>query len=235
MQPRRDTDFLLRVWGPEALFANPHFRADPVSYPCATQSAAHGIVRALFWKPEIHWEVTRIHVLAPIRFDTTKFKSVQAKLGGAHTLQTCTYLVDVDYIFEVRLIVNHYRTPRTHHSYKEEAQKRFSKGQHFRQPTLGRREYTASWDVVSTIPDPVDVTIPIGPMMFAFVPPAVYPTRKGASVSEAMVPVAMPNAILNRGTLDIPDDLFLKHRDSFLRMYRDVHPNRGAHADVGED
>ena len=57
----------VKVWGDFALFTRPEFSAERVSYQILTPSAARGILEAIFWKPEMSWQVREIHVLKPIR------------------------------------------------------------------------------------------------------------------------------------------------------------------------
>ena len=52
----------VRVWGRNACFTRPEMKVERVSYPCMTPSAARGILEAIFWKPEIEWQVREIEV-----------------------------------------------------------------------------------------------------------------------------------------------------------------------------
>ena len=53
----------VKVWGDYACFSRPEFKVERVSYPVITPSAARGVLEAIFWKPEIRYEVTAIGVL----------------------------------------------------------------------------------------------------------------------------------------------------------------------------
>src|SRR5437763_6752210 len=57
----------LKVWGEFACFTRPEMKAERVSYPVMTPSAARGILEAIFWKPEFSWQVRAIWVLREIR------------------------------------------------------------------------------------------------------------------------------------------------------------------------
>ena len=59
-----DKEFCLEVWGPLACFTRPELKVERVSYDVITPSAA----RAIFWKPAIRWQITRIEVLNPIKW-----------------------------------------------------------------------------------------------------------------------------------------------------------------------
>src|SRR3989442_11709207 len=56
----------VKVWGAYACFTRPEMKAERVSYPVMTPSAARGLLEAIFWKPEISWQVREIWVLNPI-------------------------------------------------------------------------------------------------------------------------------------------------------------------------
>lgn len=60
--------FCLEVSGPFACFTRPEMKVERVSYDVITPSAARAIFDAILWKPAIRWQVTKIEVLAPIRW-----------------------------------------------------------------------------------------------------------------------------------------------------------------------
>ena len=70
----------LEVWGDFACFTRPEMKVERVSYDVITPSAARGIVEAIYWKPEIRWRITRIHVLKPIRFTSLRRNEVASKI-----------------------------------------------------------------------------------------------------------------------------------------------------------
>lgn len=61
-------EFCIEVWGDYACFTRPEMKVERVSYDVITPSAARGIFEAIFWKPAIHWIVTKIEVLAPVNW-----------------------------------------------------------------------------------------------------------------------------------------------------------------------
>jgi CRISPR-associated protein Cas5d len=73
----------LSVWGDHALFSRPEMHVERASYDTLTPSAARGIVGAIYWKPEIRWRITRIHVLNPIRFTSLRRNEVGCKISAA--------------------------------------------------------------------------------------------------------------------------------------------------------
>ena len=56
----------LHCWGEWACFTRPEMKVERVSYDAMTPSAARGVVEAIYWKPEIRWQIDRITVLKPI-------------------------------------------------------------------------------------------------------------------------------------------------------------------------
>ncbi|MDQ8201755.1 type I-C CRISPR-associated protein Cas5c [Pelagicoccus sp. SDUM812003] len=67
----------LKVWGDYACFTSPETRVERVSYPVMTPSAARGTLEAVFWKPQIMYEIERIQVLNPIRFTSIRRNEIQ--------------------------------------------------------------------------------------------------------------------------------------------------------------
>lgn len=73
-----DKEFCLEVWGPLACFTRPEFKVERVSYEVITPSAARAIFESIFWKPAIHWQVTKIEVLKPIKWTNIRRNEVKA-------------------------------------------------------------------------------------------------------------------------------------------------------------
>jgi len=70
--------FCLEVSGPYACFTRPEMKVERVSYDVITPSAARAVFDAILWKPAIFWRVTRIEVLAPIRWVSVRRNEVGA-------------------------------------------------------------------------------------------------------------------------------------------------------------
>ncbi|MCQ2077367.1 MAG: type I-C CRISPR-associated protein Cas5c [Bacteroidaceae bacterium] len=73
-----DKEFCLEVWGPLACFTRPEFKVERVSYEVITPSAARAIFESIFWKPAIHWQVTKIEMLKPIKWTNIRRNEVKA-------------------------------------------------------------------------------------------------------------------------------------------------------------
>lgn len=73
-----DKEFCLEVWGPMACFTRPELKVERVSYDVITPSAARAIFEAIFWKPAIHWQVSKIEVMNPIKWTSVRRNEVGA-------------------------------------------------------------------------------------------------------------------------------------------------------------
>jgi CRISPR-associated protein Cas5d len=67
----------LKVWGDYACFTRPEMKVERVSYDVMTPSAARGILEAIYWKPAITWEIDRIHVIKPVKFEDSTQQGIK--------------------------------------------------------------------------------------------------------------------------------------------------------------
>lgn len=159
-----DKEYGLEVWGDMACFTRPELKVERVSYDVITPSAARAIFEAIFWKPAIHWEVTRIEVLNPIQWTSVRRNEVGA-VGSVRTQQiyieeknkgrqrNTLLLKKVRYRIYAKLIyipVNQRKKEQQRGAkdenpgkYQAMFERRASKGQCFNQPYLGTREFSA--------------------------------------------------------------------------------------------
>ena len=146
-------------------------KVERVSYDVMTPSAARGILEAIHWKPAILWVVDRIHVLAPIRFQSLRRNEVGAKISAVtaeramragsvarlglvvednRQQRASTLLVDVDYVidahFEMTAKANPDDTPAKHAAMFN---RRAASGQCFHRPSLGTREFAADFALIA--------------------------------------------------------------------------------------
>lgn len=160
----------LHVWGQHALFTRPELKVERVSYDVMTPSAARGVLEAVHWKPAIRWEIDRIHVLEPIRFQSIRRNEVGHKapagtikramnrgdLEGVQLLvdedrqqRASTVLVAPRYVIEAHFTL----TARADASDSEGKHldifnRRAARGQCFHQPCLGTREFAAHFELI---------------------------------------------------------------------------------------
>lgn len=161
-----DKEFCLEVWGDWACFTRPELKVERVSYDVITPSAARAIFEAIFWKPAIRWQVTKIEVLNPIKWTTIRRNEVGAVASKAPIFiedkrqqKNSLLLQDVRYRIHAKLIflparerkggiVKEGENPM---KYYEMFERRARQGQCFTQPYLGCREFSAGWEYVESL------------------------------------------------------------------------------------
>lgn len=149
----------VKVWGDFALFTRPEFSAERVSYQIMTPSAARGILEAIFWKPEMIWQVQEIHVLKPIRNFSILRNEInshqsdravagwQKKGSGGYYADSdraqrhSLCLRDVTYVIKASIKLKSYETNMV--KYRDQFRRRVTKGQCHHQPYFGTREFSA--------------------------------------------------------------------------------------------
>lgn len=174
-----DKEYCLEVWGELACFTRPEFKVERVSYDVITPSAARAIFEAIFWKPAIRWEVTRIEVLAPIRTASIRRNEVgatastrkrQIYIEDNRQQKSAIMLRDVRYRIYARQVflpagkrkTNDRPDSRDENPGKYNAmfERRARNGQCFNQPYLGTRECSASFRFVGDEDDKTLQPIP---------------------------------------------------------------------------
>lgn len=161
----------LYVCGRNALFTRPELKVERVSYDVMTPSAARGILEAIHWKPAIRWVVERIHVLAPIRFQSIRRNEVghkapagnirkAMKRGDLEGLQllvdedrqqrASTVLVAPGYVIEAHFTLTAKAGPDDNEGkHLDIFNRRAARGQCFHQPCLGTREFAAHFALIA--------------------------------------------------------------------------------------
>ena len=160
----------LHVWGDYACFTRPEMKVERVSYDAITPSAARGVLEAIHWRPAILWQIDRIHVLKPIRFETLRRNELGHKIPAANIARAmrtgstdglravveedrqqraATLLRDVGYVIEA-----HFTLTGAAGADDSEAKhlsmfnRRAARGQCFHRPYLGTREFAADFALV---------------------------------------------------------------------------------------
>lgn len=156
----------VEVWGPYACFSRPELKTERVSYDVMTPSAARGLIEAVLWHPGMRWHISKIYVLAPIRFTNIRRNEVKSKglasaartvmNGGKANLAIYTpadiqqraamVLQDVHYVIEAYFDMTDKASP-TDNPGKFQAmmKRRLENGQCFHTPSLGCREFPAGF------------------------------------------------------------------------------------------
>lgn len=161
-----DKKYCLEVWGDWACFTRPELKVERVSYDVITPSAARAIFEAIFWKPAIRWQITKIEVINPIKWTTIRRNEVGAVasktpiyIEDKRQQKNSLLLQDVRYRIYAKLV---YRPARERKGeevkegenpkkYYEMFERRAKQGQCFTQPYLGCREFAANWEYVESI------------------------------------------------------------------------------------
>lgn len=170
----------VKVTGDYACFTRPDLKVERMTYPCMTPSAARGVLDAILWKPEFQWYVRRIIVLNPVRFMSVKRNEINSKQGRnpivieeKRAQRNSVLLRDVAYIIEASIFMNNATDKRMYEKYVGMTEKReglfprrVKKGQCWRRPYLGTREFSADFMSPEGNEQPIQETIPIGSMLF---------------------------------------------------------------------
>ena len=179
-----DKEFCLEVWGPIACFTRPELKVERVSYDVITPSAARAIFEAIFWKPAIRWQVTKIEVMNPIKWTSVRRNEVGAVsskpvfIEDKRQQKNTLMLQDVRYRIWAKLEFipmwkraesknpsidkeekDFLRKDENPGKYNAMFERRASKGQCFNQPYLGTRECAASFRLVN--PEQEELSAPI--------------------------------------------------------------------------
>ena len=185
-----DKEYCLEVWGDYACFTRPELKVERVSYDVITPSAARAIFDAIFWKPAISWEVTKIEVLNPIKWFSIRRNEVGAVASTGknqifiedNRLQRNTLMLkDVHYRIHAKqryIPVNKRSADDLHRQpgedenpgkYNAMFERRAAKGQCFNQPYFGTRECEADFKLVDNSvlsPEPIKDSKDLGIMFY---------------------------------------------------------------------
>ena len=179
-----------------ACFTRPELKVERVSYDVITPSAARAIFEAIFWKPAIHWQVTKIEVLKPIKWTSVRRNEVGAVasknpifIEEKRQQKNTLLLEDVRYRIYAKLVFipqwkrNESKNPlidaeesemlrkdENPGKYNARFERRAKKGQCFNQPYLGTREFSASFRLVDpeteSLAEPISETRDLGIMLY---------------------------------------------------------------------
>jgi CRISPR-associated protein Cas5d len=163
----------VKVSGEFACFTRPDLKVERMTYPCMTPSAARGILDSILWKPEFQWYVRRIIVLNPVKFFSVKRNEINSKQGknpivieDKRAQRNSIVLKDVSYIIEASIHQKEKSENNPSKKYVEMFKRRVKKGQCYRRPYLGTREFYAEFMEPDGAENPISEPIPIGSMLF---------------------------------------------------------------------
>ncbi|WP_216898361.1 type I-C CRISPR-associated protein Cas5c [Nocardia alni] len=197
---------VVQVWGDAALFTRPELKAERVTYPVMTPTAAIGVLAAIYAKPEFDWRVVAIEVLKPIRQftqrrnETTDLVPLVDAVAGRRRVDTVAHRVqrnsvclrDVAYRIHAHVVLRpHADKPTT--AYRDQFRRKVTRGSCFSQPYLGTREFTAYFGDSDGTPAVSGLTEDLGIMLHSIDHSSTPPT------------FAWFTACLDRGVLHIPE------------------------------
>ena len=173
------------------MFTSQAFKAERMSYPVMTPSAARGLLDSIYWHPGMRWEIERIHVLKPIRYQSIRTAGIKNKMPAdslrkamegrgklphldsndrqVRTLRTSTILRDVHYVIDAHAVI----LPGTPFDainlgkVDKIMSKRLIRGACHMQPAFGRRCYPAHfrrWE--GGKPPAISLTRDLGIMLY---------------------------------------------------------------------
>jgi len=211
----------LKVTGNFACFTRPDLKVERMSYPCMTPSAARGILEAILWKPEFKWYVRRIIVLNDIEFTSIKRNEIKQKQIPKdqpividavdnrgkpifRTQRNSVVLKNVGYIIEASVFVDDDKIDKTKDTdkpitvmkYRKMFERRVDNGQCWRQPHFGTREFVADFSRPKEVDKPLDITYPIGSMLYD-----MYYDKKGKPI-----PLYFYEVAVQHGVLECPEE-----------------------------
>ncbi|MBF0556478.1 MAG: type I-C CRISPR-associated protein Cas5 [Nitrospirae bacterium] len=199
----------VKVEGDFACFTRPDLKVERMTYPCMTPSGARGILDSILWKPEFQWYIRRIIVLKSIRFATIKRNEINSKQGRSPIIieekraqRNSVILRNMAYIIEASIFMKQFSDKNKPEKYIGRKgvdgdndgmfTRRLKKGQCWRRPYLGTREFSAEFMEPDGSEQPIKETIPIGSMLFD-----IFYDEKGKPAPLFFHDVAIRNGILN--------------------------------------
>ncbi|WP_411140940.1 type I-C CRISPR-associated protein Cas5c [Streptomyces sp. x-80] len=161
-------DVVVETWGELACFTRPELKTERVSYQVMTPSAADGLLKSIFWKPEFRYVIRRIEVLEPIRWMRVRRNEVQSVVTAPRVKalradrrarydaeedrdqRSTMALRDVRYRVHAQIVVSPKArkgsagfAPVSQEKFREQLRRRVERGACFSQPFFGCREFTA--------------------------------------------------------------------------------------------
>jgi CRISPR-associated protein Cas5d len=202
-----DNSVRVKVTGEFACFTRPDLKVERMTYPCMTPSAARGVLDCILWKPEFVWHVHSVSVLKPVKFHSIKRNEINSKQGNNpicvdevddkgkpkyRAQRNSIILKDVAYIIEASVFQSVLDGKNPPKKYVEMFNRRVRKGQCWRRPFLGTREFAAEFLPVSENDKPIQEEIPIGSMFLD-----MWYDENGVPMPKFFYDVAVRNGILD--------------------------------------
>lgn len=224
----------VKVIGDYACFSRPEFKVERVSYATITPSAARGVLEAIFWKPEIRYEIKEVRVLklgTQIAILRNEISTRQARepvvIEDQRQQRTSLMLKNVAYAIRAEIVLRPH-TKSEPGKYLDQFRRSVEKGQCHHMPYLGTRECAAFFEPPNG--DPVDEQLRDRPMdlgqmlfeiayiegrnkeerQFTFMRPSADGQREVSGYASAL----FFHARLDNGVLRVPPE---KYRELYQR------------------
>ena len=231
---RHNEKVRIKVQGDYACFTRPDLKVERFSYPCMTPSAARGILSSILWKPEFKWWVEKIEILKPIVYMNIKRNEIKSRQSNnplyiekERTQRNSIILKDVAYIIEASIYQEKMDEKNTPKKYYEIFMRRVKKGQCYRRPYFGQREYSLDFCLANENDKSIEETIPIGSMLFDM----IY-DKTGMPTPLYFYDVAIQNGILNcpnekNEELMKSFDILPNYNDEKIKMHKAYFYDKG--------
>ena len=212
----------VKVTGEFACFTRPDLKVERMSYPCMTPSAARGVLDSILWKPEFQWYVRKILILKPVKFFSVKRNEINSKQSRIpivideldkrgkpkyRTQRNSIVLKDTAYIIEASVYQKELDKKNLPKKYVEIFRRRVRKGQCWRRPYLGTREFSAEFFEPDGKEKPIRDTFPIGSMLFD-----IFYDENGKPAPLFFYDVSVKEGILN---CEVPENDRLRNSTHF--------------------
>jgi CRISPR-associated protein Cas5d len=176
MKPRERSRLYHVMWqGSFASWNPPGFRVERISNILPSHSGLVGLIRQVYGKPQIQWHFTEVRIMkAPRRLITinNELKDFGSRDGepinaeARRTQRTVVWLRDVTIVTSSFFTMTREadRPDSTVEKHEAIADRRFKKGQFFRQPYFGTSECHADFEEVrlEDLPPPADINVDLG-------------------------------------------------------------------------
>jgi CRISPR-associated protein Cas5d len=140
----------VKLSGDYALFNDITTPVERYTYPVPTFSAIKGCLESIYWKPEFEWQIISIQVLNEIKHQTfirnevlNQKVSLDKNFSGIvnnRTQRSGRVLLNPEYIVTAKIVQKEHDQANIHKHY-EIFNRRIVKGQCFRQPYFGQKEF----------------------------------------------------------------------------------------------
>lgn len=210
----------VETWGEYGLFTRPENKVERFTYPVITPSSARGILESIYWKPGVKYEISKIEILSPIRYQSFRRNEVKSKVAEEVTIKKwirgtekyspkmCDSTDERTQRQSIMLKNPNYRIHANVYSDDiksviPQIKRRVSKGQCFHQPFFGCKELVAYFGEPSDKPVQ-NINMDIGYMLYD-----VFNVFKGDGNPE----ISVFYAKIENGVLTVP-----KHNSVALRF-----------------